>query len=158
MRPRRGSRLRGPRSLPYYTPPMCPRCALYTLRGIFLAGGIVTFRAIDRVFREASLLPRTCNHQLFPLFSLSLFYRILFLFFLTFSISYLSITRTIRDLSRSMHAEFRIRFFQITRDRGRRTNDRGYRNILGQKEARKICPATREKELENPSLLERTKR
>lgn len=72
MRPRRGSRLRGPRSLPYYTPPMCPRCALYTLRGIFLAGGIVTFRAIDRVFREASLLPRTCNHQLFPLFSLSL--------------------------------------------------------------------------------------
>ena len=141
---------------------LCVQDARYIRFAEFFSPGESLLFELSTEFFER---PRYCRARatinffaFFLSLSLSLFYRILFLFFLTFSISYLSITRTIRDLSRSMHAEFRIRFFQITRDRGRRTNDRGYRNILGQKEARKICPATREKELENPSLLERTKR
>lgn len=112
---------------------LCVQDARYTLRGIFLAGGIVTFRAIDRVFREVSLLPRTCSHPLFSLFLSLSFIR--FFFFSTFSVSTscFSVTKTARDrdLCRCTVPFSRI-FFKLLEieEGGGGTNDRGYRNIF----------------------------
>lgn len=108
---------------------LCVQDARYTLRGIFLAGGIVTFRAIDRVFREVSLLPRTCSHPLFSLFLSLSFIR--FFFFSTFSTSCFSVTKTARDLCRCTVPFSRI-FFKLLEieEGGGGTNDRGYRNIF----------------------------
>lgn len=109
---------------------LCVQDARYTLRGIFLAGGIVTFRAIDRVFREVSLLPRTCSHPLFSLF-LSLVSDSSF-FQLSPSPPPVSRSRK-RSVARDRcTVPFSRIFFKLLEieEGGGGTNDRGYRNIF----------------------------
>lgn len=112
---------------------LCVQDARYTLRGIFLAGGIVTFRAIDRVFREVSLLPRTCSHPLFSLF-LSLSFIRFFFFFNFLHLLFLGHENDLLleiDLCRCTVPFSRI-FFKLLEieEGGGGTNDRGYRNIF----------------------------
>lgn len=114
---------------------LCVQDARYTLRGIFLAGGIVTFRAIDRVFRESLVIAAHVQPSTFFPFSLSLFYQILLFFnFLRLHLLFLGHENDLLleiDLCRCTVPFSRI-FFKLLEieEGGGGTNDRGYRNIF----------------------------
>lgn len=133
MRLRRGSRLRGSRSLPYYTPPMCPRCALYASRN-FSRWGNRYFSSYRPSFSRGLVIAAHVQPSTFFPFSLSC---IRFFFFSTFSVSTscFSVTKTICcSRSTCVDAQFPSRafFFKLLEieEGGGGTNDRGYRNIF----------------------------
>lgn len=130
MRLRRGSRLRGSRSLPYYTPPMCPRCALYASRN-FSRWGNRYFSSYRPSFSRGLVIAAHVQPSTFFPFSLSLFYQILLFFQLSPPPVSRSRKRLEIDLCRCTVPFSRI-FFKLLEieEGGGGTNDRGYRNIF----------------------------
>lgn len=134
MRLRRGSRLRGSRSLPYYTPPMCPRCALYASRN-FSRWGNRYFSSYRPSFSRGLVIAAHVQPSTFFPFSLSLFYQVLLFFnFLRLHLLFLGHENDLLleiDLCRCTVPFSRI-FFKLLEieEGGGGTNDRGYRNIF----------------------------
>lgn len=129
MRLRRGSRLRGSRSLPYYTPPMCPRCALYASRN-FSRWGNRYFSSYRPSFSRGLVIAAHVQPSTFFPFSLSLFYQILLFFQLSPSPVSRSRKRSVaRDRCTIPFSRIFFKLLEIE-EGGGGTNDRGYRNIF----------------------------